>query len=289
MPPKDWTEAVTVTLPAALPVRTVVATPLAFVFTDVCESVARVLLLRLKLTVAFATGLPLLSLTDAVMLDVFPAVIVDGVAATVTLPLAAPDVIVIKALAAATPDTALMVTTELENVVAVKVIEAVPLTVVALPADNLALTWSPGAKEKLTAVPSGTLLPRSSTTWAVMTVEPEGAIVEGFAVRASAVADEAVVVGPVMTVPALLLFTFEGEQLIIMPSKINSPTTMANLSRLIKSSKTHTPELFCTRSSRCVCNCTRGYFNKMGRSSRRRSHQHFNYDIATTICSRNDR
>ncbi len=223
MPPKDWTEAVTVTLPAALPVRTVVATPVAFVFTDVCESVARVLLLRLKVTVAFATGLPLLSLTDAVMLDVFPAVIVDGVAETVTLPLAAPDVIVITSLAAATPDTALMVTTELENVVAVKVIEAVPLTVVALPADNLALTWSPGAKEKLTTVPSGTLLPRSSTTWAVMTVEPEGAIVEGFAVRASAVADEAVVVGPVMTVPALLLFTFEGEQPIIKPRKNNQP------------------------------------------------------------------
>jgi hypothetical protein len=165
-----------------------------------------VLLFRLKFTVALATGLPLLSLTVAVILEVFPVVIVDGTAVTITLPPDTPAVIVIAMLADARPDAALMVTTALENVVAVTVTVARPPTVWAWPLDRLAFTWSPGANAKVTIVPSGTLFPRLSTARAVMTVEPAGAIVVGFAVRARA---EAELVVETET-PALLLLIFEG-------------------------------------------------------------------------------
>lgn len=140
MPPRDGTEVVMVTLPAAFPVRTDVATPFVSVAAVDNESEARVLLFRLKFTVALATGLPLLSLTVAVILDVFPAVIADGDAVTVTLPPETPAVIVIEILADALPDAALTVAMALEKVVAVTVTVARPFTVCAWPLDKLAFT-----------------------------------------------------------------------------------------------------------------------------------------------------
>jgi len=140
VPPNDGTAAVTVTLPAALPERTVVATPVEFVVADASEREARLLLFTLKVTIAPATRFPLPSLTVAFMLAVSPAVIVAGTATTFTLPLAAPNVIVTVMLADAPPAAALTVTTVFENVVAVTVTCAKPLVVVAVALDKIAFT-----------------------------------------------------------------------------------------------------------------------------------------------------
>ena len=109
--------------------RTVVATPFVSVVMDDSEREPRVLLFRLKFTITLLTGLPLLSLTVALMLEVFPVVIVGGAAVTVTLPPETPAVIVIAMLADALPDAALMVAIAFEKVVAVTVTVARPLTV----------------------------------------------------------------------------------------------------------------------------------------------------------------
>jgi len=205
-----------------VPVRIVVATPREFVTAVVSESNPSVLLLRLKFTLALGSKAFPASLTVAVIVEVPLTVIVDGAAETATLPPPTPAVIVIAILPVALPAFALTVAMAFENIVAVSVTEAVPPAVTALPADKLAFTWSPGVKEKDTTVPSGTLLPRLSTTRAVMFVVPNGAMDGEVAVsmRAEALPP----LPPTITLPRLLESTLEALQAAKAPKNINKIT-----------------------------------------------------------------